>query len=224
MSINYALLFLATLLLWFPRHWLRKGRKAARGLGLARRSRKREFERIRESGDNRVNFAEEFRKPRNFIDLFRAMVGGLILIGNQDWGIVSCFGLSDGVLTMTESTFLFEIQMAIIAIGVVRQVVRLEGRVTFYAPLFFFAGLAVSLCGFGAAFFGFLLVWTVNSALPIPPVGFLSVYTMMLWLMGLLFQGISNRYVYAAAILFILPVVVSLMARRSLALFTKKFR
>lgn len=224
MSINYPFLILAVVLLWMPRQWLREGRKAARALGLARRQRKREFVRIRESGDNRVNFFEEFSKPRNYIDFLRALAGGLVLIGNPEWGISSCFGYTDDFSEQSGSSFLFEIQIAVIAVGAIRQFLRIEGRVTFYAPLFYFAGLAFAMCGFGAGFFGFLLVWTFNSALPIPPVGFLSVYAMILLLLGMLFQGISNQYVYAASIIFILPVVVSLMSRRSLALFNKKVK
>lgn len=224
MSINYIYLIAAIILLWMPRHWLRVGRKGARMLGLARRTRKRDFVRIRESGDNRVNFTEEFSKPRNYVDFLRAFVGGLILIGNPEWGVSSCFGEFEHLLTVKDDTFMFEIQIAIIAIGVIRQFVRIEKRVTFYAPLFYFAGLALALCGFGAGFFAFLLVWTLNTALPIPPVGFLSVYVIFLCLMGMLFQGIGNHYVYAASILYALPVIISLMARRSLALFTKKFR
>jgi len=221
-NINYTYLILAIFILWMPRHWLRIGRKAARGLGLGRRQRKREFVRIRESGDNRVNFTEEFLKIRNYIDFFRGLVGSLILIGNEEWGISSCFDFSGNLVSETSGVFTYEIQIAIIAIAVIRQFVRIEGRVTFYAPLFFISGLAFGLCGFGAGLFAFLLVWVFNSALPIPPAGFLTVYTLMLLLLSLLFQGIGNQYVYAAAIIFIIPVVVSLMARRSLALFNKK--
>jgi len=221
-SINYIYLILAIILLWMPRHWLRGGRKAARKLGLSRRSRKRDFVRIRESGDNRVNVAEEFGKVRNYVDFFRAMTGGLLLIGNPDLGVNSCFVGSEEIVAAQEGSFVFEIQVFIIAIGVIRQFVRFEGRVVFFAPLFYLAGLALALCGIGAGFFAFLLVWTLNSAIPVPPVGFLSVYAICLWLLGMLFQGIGNYYVYVAAILSVLPVVVSLMARRSLALFNKK--
>ncbi len=222
MSINYFYLILAILLLWMPRHWLRGGRRAARKLGLSRRSRKRDFVRIRESGDNRVNASEEFSKARNYVDFLRAMTGGLLLIGNPDLGVSSCFQGSEEIVSLQAGSFILEIQVLIIAIGVIRQFVRIEGRITFFAPLFYFAGLALTLCGVGAGFFAFLLVWTLNSAIPVPPVGFLSVYTIFVWLLGMLFQGIGNYYVYAASILFALPVVVSLMARRSLALFNKK--
>jgi hypothetical protein len=224
-SIHYLLLIMAVALLWVPRPWLRSGRKAARALGLARRrSRKRDFVRIRESGDNRVNFSEEFGKARNYVDFLRAMTGGLILIGNSDWGIGSCFVVPGNLITAQEDQFIFQLKVAIIAVGVILQFVRFEGRLTFYAPLFYFAGLAFAMCGFGAGFFAFLLVWTFNAALPIPPVGFVSVYALILVLMGMLFQGLSDNYVYAAAILFFLPVIVSLMARRSLALFAKKMK
>ena len=222
MSINYFYLILAIALLWMPRYWLRVGRKAARNLGLSRRSRKRDFVRIRESGDNRVNASEEFTKARNYVDFLRAMTGGLLLIGNPDLGVSSCFVGSEEIIEVQAGTFVFEIQLLIISIGVVRQFVRIEGRVTFFAPLFYFAGLALALCGVGAGFFAFLLVWTLNLAIPVPSVGFLTVYTIFLGLLGMLFQGIGNYYVYAATILYALPVVVSLMARRSLALFNKK--
>lgn len=205
-----------------PRHWLRGGRQAARKLGLRRRSTKRDFVRIRESGDNRVNAREEFSKARNYVDFLRALTGGLLLIGNPDLGVSSCFAGTEEIVTTQDGSFVFEIQIIILAIGVVRQFVRMEGRVTFFAPLFYFAGLAIALCGVGAGFFAFLLVWTLNSAIPVPPVGFLSVYTLFLWLLGMLFQGLGNSYVYVSAILSVLPVVVSLMARRSLALFAKK--
>lgn len=215
---------MAVALLWMPRQWLRAGRSAARKLGLARRHRKRDFTRIRESGDNRVNFSEEFSKPRNYIDFMRALIGGLILVGNPDWGIESCFGFATDVTATSSESFVFQVQIAIISIAVLRQFVRIEGRITFYAPLFYFAGLAMAVCGFGAGFFAFLLVWTFNSALPIPPVGFLTVYSLLLLLLGIVFQGLGNRYVYAATILFMLPVIISLMAKRSLALFNKKFK
>lgn len=224
MSINFYYLIPAIILLWMPRHWLRVGRSAARKLGLARRNRKRDFVRIRESGDNRVNFGEEFKKPRNYIDFMRALLGGLMLIGNPEWGIDSCFGSSGVAEAPSQGMFIFELQIALVTIGVLRQFVRFEGRVTLYAPLFYFAGLAIALCGFGAGFFAFLLVWVFNSALPIPPVGFLTVYSLFLMLLGMLFQGLRNYYVYTAVILFLLPVVVSLMARRSLALFNKKIK
>lgn len=204
MSINYIYLILAIILLWMPRNWLRGGRKAARNLGLSRRTRKREFVRIRESGDNRVNVAEEFRKARNYVDFLRAMTGGLLLIGNPELGVSSCFTGTEEIVSVQSGSFVFELQVLIIAIGVIRQFVRIEGRITFFAPLFYFAGLALALCGVGAGSFAFLLVWTLNSAIPVPPVGFLNVY--------------------AASMLFALPVVVSLMARRSLALFSKKQR
>lgn len=222
-TINYLYLILAVALLWMPRHWLRAGRRAARKLHL-RRTHKREFVRIREPGDIRVNFSEEFGKPRNYIDFLRALTGGVILLGYSDWGVASCFGPLDQLHSVTEDTFIFQIRIAIVAIAVILQFVRYEGRITFYAPMFYFAGLSFAMCGFGAGFFAFLLVWVLNTALPIPPVGFLAVYSLLLWLLGMLFQGLSNNYIHAAPIMFFAPVVISLMARRQLALFSKKLR
>lgn len=223
-TISFPLLILAVILLWLPRPWLRAGRRVARAMGLSRRHRKREFVRIRESGDNRVNFAEEFGKLRNYIDFFRALTGGLILFGNADWGVESCFGAHDALNPVSYDDFIFQLRVVIITVGVLFQFIRLEGRVTYYAPLFYFAGLGIALCGLGPGFFAFLLVWTFNTALPIPPAGFLSVYVLFIWLLGMLFRGLYDQHVYVAAVLFLLPVVVSLMARRSLALFNKKIK
>ena len=224
MSISFPFLLLAVILLWMPRPWLRAGRRAARALGLGRRRRKRAFVRIRESGDNRVNFTEEFTKLRNYIDFFRALAGGLILFGNPDWGVESCFGAHDELNPVSYDDFIFQLRVVIITIGVLFQFIRFEGRVTYYAPLFYFAGLGIALCGLGPGFFAFLLVWTFNSALPIPPAGFLSVYVLFIWLLGMLFRGLFDQHVYVALILVLLPVVVTLMARRSLALFNKKIK
>lgn len=221
--INYLLLFFALVLLWMPRQWLRSGRRAARALHLRRSSPpKRSFRPPHEMGANKVYFREQFTKPRNYVDLFRAFTGGLAVVGNPYWGVSSCFVQTDA--GAGEDPLILWLKLAILLVAVGLQFIRREQRLTFFAPLFYLAGLVAAMSGPGAGLSAFLLIWMFNSALPMPTVSFLSLFALLAWLAGLLFNGIGNVYVYAAAVLCMLPVLVSLMARRSLTMITKKLK
>src|SRR5688572_4116966 len=84
MILNIPLLVFGILLLWFPRHWMRRGAALLR-----RRRRSAESARIiepwreREPGDPRVSFKAEFRKLRNYLDLLRAGAAALVLYGGH---------------------------------------------------------------------------------------------------------------------------------------------
>ncbi len=227
MVIDYPYLLLALVLLWFPRQWLRWGRAATRRFRWLRSSRLalRDPAQVREPGDTRLRFGEEFSKPRNYIDFFRAMLGGLVLIGNPDLGIESCLRLdTEQVLTGTEGDLLIKLRMALLGVAVLIQFVRYEGRITFYAPIFFLGGLSCALCGFNVGLIALLVAWTLNTAMPLSPAGFLSIHAPLVFMLGLLFHGVNTPYVLFAGVVGILPVIVSLMARRSLAVFTKRMK
>ena len=81
MSINFPLLLLALLLLWFPREWMRRGAALLRRRRRAKQSRIVEPWRAREAGDPRLNFRPEFAKFRNHLDLLRGMAGSVVLFG-----------------------------------------------------------------------------------------------------------------------------------------------
>ncbi len=227
MTIDYYLLVIALILLWFPRQWLRAGRKATRGLRWLRRSRKyvKDPTQVREPGDTRLMFNEEFSKPRNYIDFLRAFAGGLVIMGNADWQIGSCFQVPpDLALQPGGFDVLMYVRMAILLVAVVIQFVRYEGRITYYAPIFYLGGLGFALAGFNAGFFAFIVAWTMNSAMPLTPTGFLSAYALLVFMLGLIFRGVSDQFVYFAGIVSFMPVLVSLLARRSLAMFSKKMK
>jgi hypothetical protein len=226
-TIDYMFLGLALVILWFPRQWLRVGRTATRQLRWLRRSRAKASDpsQIREPGDSRLALREEFSKPRNYIDFLRALTGGLLLIGNGEWGIEPCITLkTEHLLQGSEGDFLTYARMALLLVGVLIQFLRHEARLTFYAPIFYLGGLGFALCGFNAGFFAFLVGWTINTAAPLSPAGFLSLYALLMFMLGLLFRGVSDSYVIFAGAVSFLPVMVSLLARRSLALFTKRIK
>jgi hypothetical protein len=96
MNLDLPLLALGVLLLWFPRHWMR------RGVALLQRRRRssKGVERIaepwkdREPGDPRVNARVEFLKFRNYVDLFRGLAGSLVIWGGL--GIAPAIAVAEG--------------------------------------------------------------------------------------------------------------------------------
>jgi hypothetical protein len=227
--IDLPYFLLALLILWFPRSWLRFGRAATRRWRWLRRSRRRLAERMRtrEPGEVRLTAAEEFGKPRNYIDFLRAFAGGLLVVGHADWAIVASLrpdpaaALADAAATGAGVDYL---RMGLLLVGVMIQFLRYEGRLTFYAPIFYLGGLGFALCGVDAGLFAFIVGWTVNTAAPLLPGGFLSLYALLVFMLGLLFRGLGDSYVVFMGAVSFLPVLVSLLARRSLAIFVKRIK
>lgn len=227
MTIDYPSFCLALVLLCFPRQWLRFGRKATHFLHWSRRSSARSsgLNQVREPGEARLNLRDEFTKTRNYIDFFRALTGGLLLVGNKGWGIDSCFTIDPDPSAQTSVENLSAyLHMAFFLVGVLIQFLRFERKITFYAPVFYLGGVGFALCGIEAGVMAFVAGWTINSAAPLSPAGFLSLYALLVYMLGLLFRGVSDVYVIFAGAVSFLPVLVSLLARRSLALFVKRVK
>lgn len=220
MTVNLPFLLLGLALLWFPRHWMR------RGVALLRRRRRSSgSERIvdpwkdSEPGDPRVNFRVEFTKVRNYLDLLRALAGGLAIWGGLS--VVPALGLGENPPKAAVLQLLV-LRCAIVLIGVVIQSVRYEKhRISFYPPIFYLAGLSACLSGLSAAGFAFLLIWSINAGLGNAQ-AFLSAYALLLGGFGALFAGPKNIPAMLAAGLTFLPVLLSLMAKRPLMIFTRK--
>ncbi len=229
MIIDLPYFILALVILWFPRQWLRFGRGATRRLRWLRRSRRHLHEqlRTREPGEVRLAVSEEFSKPRNYIDFLRALAGGLLIVGNSEWEIVAAIRLETVATDATSSaavTGLEYLRMGLVLAGVVIQFLRFEGRLTFYAPIFYLGGLGFALCGLNAGLFAFITCWILNSAAPLLPGGFLSLYALLIFMLGLLLRGLSDSFVLFMGAVSFLPVLVSLLARRSLAIFVKRMK
>jgi len=227
--IDLPYFLLALVILWLPRQWLRFGRGATRRLRWLRRSRRRLSEqmRTREPGETRLTAAEEFAKPRNYIDFLRAFVGGLLIVGHSEWEIVAAIrpevGPFDEATGMAGAGLAY-LRMGLLLVGVIIQFLRFEGRLTFYAPIFYLGGLGFALCGVNAGLFAFVVSWTLNTAAPLLPGGFLSLYALLIFMLGLLLRGLGDVFVLFMGAASFLPVLVSLLARRSLAIFVKRMK
>jgi hypothetical protein len=220
MTVDVTFLILGTALLWFPRRWLRHGMAVFK-----RRRRRSSSERIvdpwreREPGDPAVSLAVEFAKFRNYFDLARGLAGSLAIWGGM--GIAPAIAAGAGIRGKVALQVL-AIKAAIMLVGLLIQTVRFENRrVSFYPPIFYLAGISVGLCGYKAAAFAFVLLWTVNSGLRNAQAA-LSVYAIILYVFGALFAGYKNPAVMLAAGLALLPVLLSLLADRPLVVMTRK--
>lgn len=185
-----------------------------------RRSTNRSTEpwKTRAPGDLRLTWGE-FRKLRNYFDLLRGAAGALAIAGWHllDGGLAVTEGASRG-----EARQVLVAKIAIVLIGLLVQTVRYERhRLSFFAPVFYIAGVSVALCGPWAALFAFLFIWAVN-----PMFGnaeaFLAVYAVVLVVFALLFKDTSRVLAAAAFVVAFLPVLLALMTRRPLVVFTRK--
>ncbi len=233
MIIDLPYFILALVILWFPRQWLRFGRGATRRLRWLRRSRRHlnEQMRTREPGETRLTAAEEFSKPRNYIDFLRAFAGGLLIVGHAEWEIAAVIRHEVTTIDLTidpaaglAGNGLDYLRMGLLLVGVIIQFLRFEGRLTFYAPIFYLGGLGFALCGVNAGLFAFVVSWTLNTAAPLLPGGFLSMYALLIFMLGLLLRGLGDSFVLFMGAVSFLPVLVSLLARRSLAIFVKRMK
>lgn len=211
MTVDFPLLLVALVLLWFPRQWMRAGLVFG---GRQRRHTSAKESWKREPGDPRLSF-EEFGKVRNYFDLLRGLAGGLALVGSH-W-IAPALAPAPG-----GGKLVLAVQIGALLIGLLIQVVRKErGRVSFYAPIFYLAGVTVCLCGHWAALFAFILVWAVNAMFGNAE-AFLSFYAVLLVGFSLLFRETSHLLLASAALLAFTPVLLALLCRRPLVVFTRK--
>jgi len=219
MIVHLPSLSLGLLLLWFPRAWLRLGAV----LGKRRRRQTNPSDSVepwkeRLPGDPRLFFSDEFLKLRNYVDLGRALAGGLALCGG--FGITAALELppepSSGDLPKQLAVRAF-----ILLVGVLIQTTRYEHRhVTFYPPIFYLAGLSASLSDPRGAIFAFALIWAVNGAIPNAQ-AFLTAYAILLGGFGYFF-GANRMLVILIAGLCFLPVLLSLLANRPLVVLSRK--
>ena len=219
MTVNVPLFIFGLLLLWFPRQWMRRGVAFVRRRKRSVASKRTEPWKNIEPGDPHVFFATEFTKFRNYIDLLRAGAGGCMLWGGLGLPAVLALkaGASGIVLHQLSAT-----RGAILLVAVLIQAVRYEKhRFSFYPPIFFLAGLTIPTCGLPIGGFAFVLIWALNLALPNAQ-GFLTAYAAIVVVFGYFFQrGIDLSVTFVAFLIF-LPVLLSLLAKRQLIIFTRK--
>jgi hypothetical protein len=213
MAVNFLYLSLGLLLLWFPRQWLRAGAVIS-----ARRRRHSTAPWQREPGDPRLSY-DEFGKFRNYVDLLRAAAGSVAIMGGM--GLLGAFEIIDRANGGLPKRVLV-IKVAILFVGLMIQVLRRERRhLSFYAPIFYLGGLMVGVCGPWAALFAFALVWAVNPMFGNAE-GFLTILGLVVTGFAVLFHDTSRLLAVAAMVLCLTPVLLALLTRRPLVVFTRK--
>lgn len=155
MSIHYPFLFFSLLLLWFPRGWLRHGWRVTPKP--PRRINQAKVE--RDPYERGVKLLTEATKSRNWVDLFRGAVGA--------YGVtaIAITPPADRVLAHTPT---LSVQMAILGVAVFIQMVRLEGRFSLFAPIFFLQGIAFGVGGPLVGILAMIGCWALSPMLPGP--------------------------------------------------------
>jgi hypothetical protein len=154
-SIHYPFLIFSLLLLWFPRGWLRHGWRVTPKP--ARRINQAKVE--RDPYERGVKLVTEATKSRNWVDLFRSAVGA--------YG-VTAVAITPPAETVLAHTPTVSLQAAILCVAVFIQMVRLEGRFSLFAPIFFVQGIAFGVGGPLVGFLAMIGCWALSPVLPGP--------------------------------------------------------
>lgn len=220
MTVDLPLLLVALALLLIPRQWLRLGailKTRRRSAGAVRSA--GEPWNAREAGDPRVRMADEFAKPRNYVDLLRAGGASLALWGG--WGISPVLAVSAGA-PRNAAWGVMAVQALMVLVGLLVQTVRFEkGQLRFSPPIFFIAGLSVGMCHSYGAITAFMMIWAIHSMFS-GAQGFLSGYAVCILVFGHLFAGRIDLSVLLMGGLCFLPVLLSLLAGRPLVIMSRR--
>jgi hypothetical protein len=206
-SVNFWLLPVALLLLWFPRQWLSVGK-------LNSVSRFRSQKRSRTEVRNQVwKPKAEYTKPRNWVDFFRALAGGLAVS-------YLCFEAIPGA-AYSVAVKIFALQAAIMLLAVIIQSMRLGSKkITLVAPVYFIAGLSFGLIGWKAAVFVCVVGLILNQLLPGPGLS-LFVFGCLEVGFGMMLSRAPLRMGILAVALAMTPILLSGMTKRSLVRLNK---
>lgn len=210
LEIHWPYLALALILLWFPRSWLRIGRW--------RRSRRRQREtmvKFQQDGgarpdDKSVRLGRELRSPRNYVDFLRALAGGLAL-----WQFSFTAGAADGQTVLLA-------KLLITFAAILLQSVRWKSsRITFFAAVFFYAGISIGMGHYVSGTLAFLLTCAINPVLATPRL-FVSAYAAALLPFNHFLGGTGLALSAANSLMLFAPVLLSLLANRPMVIFMRK--
>jgi hypothetical protein len=157
--------------------------------------------------DYRLKMGRESGNLRNWLDLARALTGGLGLL------VVGMQGVMDTPLEVARPYLAGQIGVVVVAVLI--QVLRFEKKLTFFAPVFFIQGLMFGLVDWRVGLLVMVGTWAINPLLP-SPAPFLMVLGCIAAIFGTL-MGAPLVYVLTAAGISIGPVLVSILLKRRLA-------
>ncbi len=210
LTIHWPYLLAAMVMLWFPRQWLRSGKS------MLKRRRKPDgaLERLagmgaRDPEDRSVQPGKEFTNLRNYIDFFRALVGGYCLV---------FFGFTTEGKDPAQTVFI--VQSLVLLAAVLIQSIRHDGKLSFFAAIFYFVGLNVGVSGHYAGLFSFALTLAINPVIPNPRM-FLTAYGLLLLPFGFAFNADYMLLGVNAGLVLLVPLL-SLLTKRPVVIFSRK--
>lgn len=210
MSVNFTFLFFALLLLWFPRSWLRHGVRVTP-------KPPRRVNQVKEERDpyeRSVKPLAEAAKSRNWVDLLRGAVGA--------YGVAEVAFTPPGAPGTHLPTLLC--QGFILLVAVMIQMIRVEGRLSFFAPIFFLQGLAFGVGGGLVGALAFLGSWALTPILP-GAGAVLFVHGAFTLSLGLLLQRCEPTLLMTVVGVIWMPVLLSILLRKRLsASFDKRLK
>jgi hypothetical protein len=208
---NLIFLVFALVLLLIPRSWLRLGARVT-----PKPPRKYNQAKVeRDPYDHTVKPEAEAMKPRNWLDLFRGMVGAGVLfyVAEDKAG-------SAGLV----ATPYFGWAIALLVIAVVSQMIRLQGRLGLFAPIFFLQGVNLGINGAVVGLIVMLGSWALSPVLPSAG-ALLFVQGATALILCFLLNDATPAYGLVVAGLCWVPVLVSILMRKRLsASFDKKLK
>ena len=208
LEIHWPYLLVGLALLLYSRSWMRFGKWRRR-----RRRERESVERFAQDGandpaDKSVRLGRELRGKRNYLDFFRALAGTMAL---WQWSFA---------YEAVDQWTVFGLQAFLTLLAVVVQTTRWRQRVTFFAAIFFFAGMSVGMGNYVAGSLAFLLTCTLNPVIPNPRL-FVSAFGLLLLPFNY-FLGGDRDLVLLNSALVLLPVLVSLLVKRPTVVFTRR--
>lgn len=208
-TIHWFYLALALAMLWFPRQWMRLG-KLQKKRGRKERETMEKFaqEGANDPDDKSVRLTRELRTPRNYLDLFRGAAGALAL-----WEFA--------FTSEPRDWFVLTLKYVILFIAVMIQTVRWRQRITWFAAIFFFAGISIGMGNHVAGSLAFLLTCTINPVIPTPRV-FVGIYALLLVPFNFFLGDGGMLHAVVNLALVGLPVMFSLLTNRPMVVFTRK--
>lgn len=220
MHLNLPQFLFGLILLWFPRSWMRLGFTVVKRRGTSGESRRNQEPWLRhETGDPRIDPRREIRKVRNYFDLLRGAAGGLAIMGGP--AIAASLTAAEDAPSVVAGQVL-ALNLLVLFAGTLIQTLRYErSHWSFFAPIFYLAGISISLCTPWGSLFAFMLIWSLNPMLGNAQ-GFLTTYGLLMCLFGYLLLGFSDHMPLAAFGLCFMPVLLSMLTRKPLMVFSRK--
>lgn len=210
MSVHFTFLAFALLLLWFPRGWLRHGLRVTPKP--TRRYNQTKTE--RDPHERGVKPLAEAAKSRNWVDLLRAAVGA--------------YGVAFAVFTPPPTgevhTPTLVWQGGLLTLAVLFQMIRIEGRLSLFAPIFFLQGMTFGVAGPLVGFLAMVGSWALTPVLP-GPGAVLFVQGGITLSLGLLLQDTEPKLLMVLTGVIWLPVLTGVLLRKRLsASFDKRMK